>query len=137
MRHFFIDTNVLIDYLSGREPFADDAAALFNLAFTGRVVLYAASISFSNCYYIINRQYRGLNARQLLADMLPWLTVTDVSGTVIAQGLASGFADFEDALQYFSARANPLVEAIVTRNVKDFGQADIPVMEPALAVMLA
>jgi predicted nucleic acid-binding protein len=35
MRHFFIDTNVLIDYLSGREPFVDDAAELFNLAFTG------------------------------------------------------------------------------------------------------
>jgi len=25
----------------------------------------------------------------------------------------------------------------VTRNVKDFGPADIPVMEPTLAVMLA
>lgn len=137
MRHLFVDTNVLIDYLSGREPFADDAATLFQLAFTGQVVLYAASISFSNCYYIISKQYRGLNARALLADMLPWLTVTDVSGTVIAQGLASGFADFEDALQYYSAHSNPLIEAIVTRNVKDFALADIPVMEPTLAVMLA
>lgn len=79
MRHFFVDTNVLIDYLSGREPFVDDAAELFNLAFAGQVALYAASISFSNCYYIISRQYRGLNGRALLADMLPWLTVTDVS----------------------------------------------------------
>lgn len=137
MRHFFIDTNVLIDYLSGREPFVDDAAALFNLAFTGKVVLYAASISFSNCYYIIGKHYRNLNGRALLADMLPWLTVTDVSGAVIKQGLTSGFTDFEDALQYYSARANPLIEAVVTRNVKDFVLADIPVMEPALAVILA
>lgn len=137
MRHFFVDTNVLLDYLSGREPFVNDAAALFNLAFTGQVVLYAASISFSNCYYIVGKQYRGLNARALLADILPWLTVTDVSGAVIAQGLASGFTDFEDALQYYSARSNPLVEAIVTRNVRDFLLADMPVMEPALAVILA
>jgi len=71
MRHLFVDTNVLIDYLSGREPFADDAAALFQMAFNGQVVLYAASISFSNCYYIISKRYRGLNARALLAEMLP------------------------------------------------------------------
>jgi hypothetical protein len=101
------------------------------------VTLYAASISFSNCYYIITRQYRGLNGRALLADMLPWLTVTDVSAAVIKQGLSSGFADFEDALQYYSARSNPLIEAIVTRNAKDFALADIPVIEPALAVVLA
>ncbi|MFD2721498.1 type II toxin-antitoxin system VapC family toxin [Hymenobacter monticola] len=137
MRHFFVDTNVLIDYLSGREPFASDAAVLFDLAFTGRVTLYAASISFSNCHYIISRQYRTLNARALLADILPWLAVTDVSADVIAQGLTSGFTDFEDALQYYSARSNPLVEAIVTRNGKDFTLANIPVMEPALAIMLA
>jgi len=136
MRHFFIDTNVLIDYLSGREPFVDDAAQLFNPAFNGQITLYAASISFSNCYYVITKQYRILNSRALLADILPWLTVTDGSATVIQRGLASGFPDFEDALQYCSARSNPLIEAIVTRNVKDFALAEMPVVEPALAVAL-
>lgn len=137
MKHFFIDTtSVLIDFLSGREPFASDAAKLFDLAYRGQVVLYAASISFSNGYYIIAKQYRELNARALLADMLPWLTVTDVSAGVLRQGLSSGFADFEDALQYYSARTNPTVKAIVTRNAKDFDLAEIPVITPAFAIAL-
>ena len=37
--------------------------------------------------------------------------------------------DFEDALQYFAAKqAN--ADYIITRNKKDFGFSDIPVLEP-------
>jgi predicted nucleic acid-binding protein len=136
MKHFFVDTNVLIDYLSGRRPFADDAAYLFDQAVAGKVQLYIASISISNSYYIISRHYRTINIRALLTDLLPWITITDVSATVMQQALTSSFTDFEDALQYFSALTMPPIEAIVTRNVKDFGAATLPVMEPAMAISL-
>jgi predicted nucleic acid-binding protein len=136
MRHFFVDTNVLIDYLAGRRPFADDAADLFNQAIAGKVQLYMASISISNSYYIISRHYRNLNIRALLLDLLPWVIITDVSADVMQQALHSTFTDFEDALQYFSALTVPQIEVIVTRNGKDFGTAGLPVVEPAMALTL-
>jgi len=136
MKHLFVDTNVLIDYLSGRRPFADDAADLFNQAVAGIVKLYIASISISNSYYIIARHYRNVNIRALLIDLLPWIAITDVPAAVVQQALTSPFADFEDALQYFSALTMPQIEAIVTRNVKNFGPAELPVMEPAMAISL-
>jgi hypothetical protein len=44
-------------------------------------------------------------------------------------GLFSGFRDFEDALQYHCALAANC-DIIVTRNVKDFKKAEIPVITP-------
>lgn len=43
--------------------------------------------------------------------------------------LASDFGDYEDALQYYSAlREN--VEAIITRNTKDFADSSLSVLTP-------
>lgn len=41
----------------------------------------------------------------------------------------SGFRDIEDAMQHYAALQTGC-DAIVTRNVKDFTQADIPVYTP-------
>ena len=44
----------------------------------------------------------------------------------VDNALASQFVDFEDAMQYYSAmQAN--VEAIITRNGKDFANSKLPV----------
>mgnify|MGYP000476504288 CR=1 FL=1 len=45
--------------------------------------------------------------------------------------LDSEFGDFEDAIQYFSALQNRKIEAIVTRNVKDFKLSTLPVLQPS------
>lgn len=47
------------------------------------------------------------------------------------QVLASEFLDFEDGLQYFSAVKVKSIEAIITRNTKDFKPSLIPVLTPA------
>lgn len=48
---------------------------------------------------------------------------------VVDDALASSFIDYEDALQYYSA-LNKNVDAIITRNVKDFVCSKIPVLTP-------
>lgn len=47
MKHLFLDTNILIDLLSGRVPFGADAVALFTAAHTHQIRLYASGISIS------------------------------------------------------------------------------------------
>jgi len=48
---------------------------------------------------------------------------------IIEKGLNSDFSDYEDSLQYFSALRQDC-DILITRNVKDFKRAQIPVMTP-------
>jgi|GEM_PF-2007694 len=52
-------TNVVIDFLVNRQPFAMDAAKLFNLAIDGKAKIYisavsynTSTISFANLYQV-------------------------------------------------------------------------------------
>jgi predicted nucleic acid-binding protein len=51
VRYFFLDTNVVFDYLARREPFGPAAAVLFEAAFQGKATLYVSSLSFSHVFY--------------------------------------------------------------------------------------
>ena len=44
--------------------------------------------------------------------------------------LASHFSDYEDALQYYSAKKFS-IDIIITRNIQDYYLSDIPVLFPS------
>ncbi len=48
----------------------------------------------------------------------------------IQSSLVSSFNDFEDAIQYYSAKAETGICAIVTRNKADYSASEIPVLSP-------
>jgi hypothetical protein len=48
----------------------------------------------------------------------------------VLAALDSKFTDFEDALQYFSAVNSNKIDAIITRNIKDFKKSALPVFTP-------
>lgn len=72
----------------------------------------------------------------MITQLEQLVEVVPVDGPVIRAAIGSGFRDFEDGLQYFTATSVPLVEAVVTRNPKDFRPALLPVYSPAEAVSL-
>lgn len=144
MKHWFIDTNALIDFLTNRPPFAEPAATLFRLAYAKRVQLYVASLSFSTAFYLLRRSLQATAshtasqlAQQQLAQLKPLLTVVAVDDEVVTKALAAGFADYEDALQYFAAVSVPAIELLVTRNPKDFKASALPLADPVAAAQLA
>jgi predicted nucleic acid-binding protein len=55
------------------------------------------------------------------------VTVLSVSEKVVELALLSDFKDFEDALQYYTALENG-VTLMLTRNLKDYKTAGIPIM---------
>ncbi len=55
--------------------------------------------------------------------MLKILTIDEI---IVELALSSEFKNFEDAIQYYTAIENA-VEILITRNIKDYKQADIPV----------
>lgn len=126
----FVDSDVVIDYFGDREPHASPASELFELNERGSVKLYLSAVSINNIYYIV-RRFIGHNKTLEVVQTL--IEMTEIVGTTkeeIHQALKNKFTDFEDSIQYSSALTIPDLNAIITRNIKDYKNASIPVMTP-------
>jgi predicted nucleic acid-binding protein len=127
LKHIFVDTDVILDLLSAREPHYIHAAELFTMADEGKVQLFVSSLCFANINYILSRQYSSVDARKKLLAFKTLVTVLPVDDKTIELALASDFKDFEDAIQYYTAIEGGL-EILVTRNLKDFKKASITIL---------
>ena len=134
MRHIFLDTNVIIDFLAGREPFATDAAYLFDAAVSGTCKIYVCALSFNNIWYILSQTLKDTRTIGLLKELEKMTLIAPVTQKIIRQALDGKFKDFEDAVQYFSAQGLGIIDALVTRNSKGFKNSELPIMSPAEAV---
>lgn len=67
---------------------------------------------------------------ELLTELAQQVQIVGVDAAIIRQALASGSADFEDAVQHFAATSIPAIEAIVTRDPKGFRVSLLPVITP-------
>ncbi len=125
-----VDTNVLLDVLTRREPFHQDAQRIWALAERGSIRGLIAVISFPNIFYIVRRIRGRAAARQMLGMLRDTFTAVPLDDQILNQAIDSKFEDFEDAIQYFSAlRAG--AECIVSRNSDHFVKSDFPVLSPA------
>ena len=134
MKQVFMDTNIVIDFLANRQPFAMDAARLFDLAVNGKVRIFIAAVSYNNIYYILRQSMSGSATLKLLEELAGMTEITDVAAAVIRQSLKTDFKDYEDAIQYHSALSIADLDFIVTRNTKDFKKSKLAVLTPTEAL---
>lgn len=126
MKKLFIDTNIVIDLLSRREPFFEEAAELFSLADKKQVELSVSSLTIANTSYALLRQMNSNKARSVLRKLRLILKILPLDDKIIGLALNDEtFSDFEDGLQYFTAIENEQ-ELIITRNLKDFKNSKLP-----------
>jgi len=123
----FLDTNIMLDLLGERIPHYQSAARVATLADRKEITMIVSALSFSTVYYILSKFESPELVREKLRKFLIISEISDVSSKVIEQGLNSSFEDFEDALQYYCA-LNASSDVIISRNIKDFRSASIPVM---------
>lgn len=83
MRHYFLDTNVVIDFLTRRGTFAAPAAQLFAAAVTGHATLYVAALSFSNTYYALRKENTPEERIDKLTKLARLVQVIAVDATVV------------------------------------------------------
>lgn len=131
MKHYFVDTNVIIDMLADREGFADAASEVFDAAGRGEIRISVCALSYSTIYYILRRHSCREVALEALRELAGIVSVLPVDMTVIESAQKSDFSDYEDAIQYYSAMQDSSIDAIITRNPKDFKLSDLPVILPA------
>jgi len=68
--------------------------------------------------------------REVLYNLLDFITVVAVDVAILKKGLLSKHKDFEDSIQIFCASSIVNIDSIVTRNVKDFKGSEIKVLTP-------
>jgi predicted nucleic acid-binding protein len=128
MKKLFIDTNIVIDLLAKREPFYDGAAMLFTLADKQKIRLSVSALTFANTNYILLQSKKPEEAKLILRKLKLIVQVLCLDEKIVGLSLNDNdFKDYEDALQYYTALENG-VDAIITRNLKDFQKAKLPVM---------
>ena len=128
MSRILIDTNIVIDLLSQREKFYDDAANLFSRADKKELELTISSLTFANTNYILTKLKSAKKTREILRKFKVLVELLTLDDKITELDLSDeNFQDFEDGLQYYSAIENK-VDVIVTRNKKDFKNSKIPVL---------
>jgi predicted nucleic acid-binding protein len=129
---FLLDTNIILDVLMDRKPFSDHASTLFAAVENGNVTGYLCGTTITTVYYIVSKAMGPKTAKDAIKKLLTIFDVALINRAVIEKALESEFKDFEDAVLYSSA-CYAGVDAIVTRNERDFSKAEIPVYSPVHA----
>jgi len=129
MSKAFIDTDVILDFMIAREPFAMDAARIFSLSEKKQISICTTGLVFSNAYYVLRKLGSHQKVMQKLSQLAKLIDIIALSKTSVLQALDSKFGDFEDALQHYAALSEN-VKTIVTRNVKDFKNSELAVLTP-------
>ncbi len=133
MRILF-DTNVLLDVLLDRPPFADASSQLLSLAERGQVVGFCCATTLTTIFYLARKGLGTDEARRQVRLLLSILEVAPVGRAVLDSALATRMADFEEAVVAASAE-NAGVDLIVTRDLADFRRVPLPVQSPAEALV--
>ncbi len=93
-----IDTNVIIDFLADRAPFADDAQSVIDLCASGNVEGMLTASSVTDIYYIIRKTAGRKRTLESLGILFDVLEVAEVGKGDLLRAMERNMPDFEDAL---------------------------------------
>ncbi|MFC1222583.1 type II toxin-antitoxin system VapC family toxin [Pedobacter sp. BG31] len=130
MKRIFVDTNIIVDLIADRRPFSKFAIELFEKAERKEVQLYTSSHSIATTHYLLRKYLEERTLREVIYNVLEYIQVIAIDQDIIKKGLKSKHKDFEDALQILCAYKLEKLDYIVTRNIKDFKDSEIPAFPP-------
>ena len=130
MKKVFLDTNILVDLIAVRKPFSKYSIEIFKKAEEKKIKLFTSSHSIATTHYLLKKYLEEKILRDVLYNLLDYLTVIAVDTDVLKKGLRSKHKDFEDSIQILCASTIEKIDCIVTRNTKDFRDSEILVLTP-------
>ena len=123
------DTNVVLDVLLDREPFATIGAHLFSQVERGMVPGYLCATTVTTVHYLTHKALGAEEARHKVRNLMRLFEVAPVNRAILEAALASRLAQFEDAVLHESA-LHVGAQGIVTRDPAGFKGARLPVYAP-------
>jgi predicted nucleic acid-binding protein len=135
MKHIFLDTNIIIDVFTARAPFDLYAVEIFRLANENKVKIYISAASYTTIYYLLRVQkITHVKCMAIIDDLQKIATIITADLSIISNSIKINFPDFEDGVQYISAKSIPKISLIVTRDKKGFKKSSIAIADANQAV---
>lgn len=115
-----IDTNVIVDALTSREPWKESAEKIFLMAANRVMDAYITASSATDIYYLVRKYLHSAEqAKQVMGKLYSLMGILAVTGDECIDALASAVSDYEDAV-IERAAVKTGIDYIVTRNMKDY-----------------
>jgi len=130
MMRALIDTDVNLDFILQRQPFFVEAAEIFTRLGNGEFDAYVSAVTPIDVYYFTRKIKAIRGAKQAVQDLLIAVRICAVDDKILQDAHNSPITDYEDAVQHECAVAENL-DAIVTRNTKDYKNSSIKVYSPS------
>ncbi len=125
-----VDTNIIIDALTGREPFRESAEKIFMFAANQIEDLYITASSATDIYYLMRKHmHSSEQAKKAISKLFELFYILDVTSEDCRQALLPDIKDYEDAVVSYCAVRNRM-DYIVTRNIKDYQGSKIKAVLP-------
>ncbi len=124
-----VDTNVVLDVLLARKEFAEAATEIFAMLERSEMSGYLCATTLTTIDYLLSQALPKKQSHQALQRLMELFEIAPVNRSVIEEALASRVDDFEDAVL---EKAGELagVDAIITRNTRDFRRSSIKAVDP-------
>ena len=125
----FLDSDVLLDYLTARGPFVEEIKIIIDLGLKKQIKLFTSSLIIANIHYFISKTQTIKQATYKIDKLTSFIKILNVGEKEILVSIRSKFKDFEDWIQN-SCATNSNMEILITRNIKDFRQSELPIFTP-------
>ena len=116
--------------MTERKPYFQYARDILLACGQNRVEGCVAAHSLCNIFYILRKDVSETDRRNFLISFCDLLQVEDIDSSKLIAALKNqDFKDFEDCLQFECAK-NFSADYIVTGNIKDFVNSNVPAISP-------
>ena len=123
------DTNVVLDVLMDRFPFSRASSLLFSKVEKGNIKGFLCATTITTIHHLVNKSRGKETTLESINLLLNLFEIASANRAALETAKNLKFKDFEDAVIYSSA-LHSVCSCVVTRNVRDFVSADIPVFLP-------
>lgn len=129
MKKVFIDTDVVIDFLTKREPFAIESMKIMEYGVRKQIEIHISSLSLNNIHYLISRKENKVIAKNHIKSLMKFIEILSVHRSTMEKAAYSDFKDFENAVQKYCAEENE-IKTFITRNIKDYTKSNLSIQTP-------
>ncbi len=124
-----VDTNVWLDILLGRDPFAADSEHAVGVCLAEGVDAQIAATSLKDVFYVVAKVHDVQTAYDCVGKILDLTRVATIDDRVCRDALKLERPDYEDGLVAAAALAEG-VDAIITRDAAAFRELSVPKYRP-------
>lgn len=126
---FFVDTNVLMDFIQIRHPFFEEANMILEMATKKSINIAISTLSFSTFLYLCRKTHSKEILQGISKEIRRLSKVLPMKEESIIHAEETKFSDLEDAIQNHIAESNGCT-SIITRNKRDFKKSNLIVLTP-------